>query len=186
MRMRRACLLAILSIVLLGCAVACRALAQSVASTDTTQAEVVLVKLAPPVYPPLARQARIMGDVKVLLTIRLDGTVESAELFSGHPMLKQAALDSAKKSQFECRGCTDGGTSYSLTYTFGFQNDGGCKNVIEQRRMRSLKCLYLWQCGVRSVSTWHRPEDRGPEVTQSEGHVTVLVSSACVETTASH
>lgn len=51
MRMRRACLLAILSIVLLGCAVACRALAQSVASTDTTQAEVVLVKLAPPVYP---------------------------------------------------------------------------------------------------------------------------------------
>ena len=111
MRMRRAYLLAILSIVLLGCvvcAVAYRALAQTVATTDTTQADVVLVKLAPPVYPPLARQARIMGDVKVLLTIRLDGTVESAELFSGHPMLKQAALDSAKKSQFECRGCTGG------------------------------------------------------------------------------
>jgi TonB family protein len=155
--------------------------AQEAEPAVAPQTGVVLVKLAPPIYPPLARQARIMGDVKIQLTVRQDGSVETAELFSGHPMLKQAALDSAKKSQFECRGCNDRGTSYSLTYTFGFQNDGGCSDVVEEQRVRSLKCLYLWKCGVRSISTWHRPENRAPEVTQSDGHVTILVSSACVE-----
>ncbi len=82
------------------------------------QTEVVLTKLADPTYPPLARQARIMGDVDLLLTIRQDGIVESAIVVSGHPMLKQAALDSAQRSQFECRGCGGAGSSYALTYRF--------------------------------------------------------------------
>ena len=79
--------------------------AQGATGSSGPEAGVVLTKLSPPVYPPLARQARIIGDVKIFVKIRHDGSVASAELFSGHPMLAQAALDSARKSTFECRAC---------------------------------------------------------------------------------
>lgn len=158
--------------------------AQAPASDATPQA--VLTKLSPPVYPPLARQARIMGDVKVQVLIRKDGSVASAEVVSGHPMLKQAALESAQKSEFECKACDDRGTSYSLTFTFGFQDDGGCRGVTEEQPVRSAKCLYLWRCGPRPLSTWRPPEYAPPEVTQAVGHVTILVSSVCIQTETSH
>jgi TonB family protein len=80
--------------------------------------QVVLSKLFPPVYPPLARQALIGGDVKVMVSVRPDGSIESVTSISGHPMLVQAALDSAKQSQFECRGCTASNGSVSLTFSF--------------------------------------------------------------------
>jgi hypothetical protein len=54
-------------------AIAQDAPAQSTVSAGTQQTGVVLVKLSPPVYPPLARQARIMGDVEIQLSIRKDG-----------------------------------------------------------------------------------------------------------------
>jgi protein TonB len=59
-------------------------------------------------YPPLARQANITGDVELKLEIRKDGSIQSASVVSGHPMLTQAALNSAQRSHFECRGCEDG------------------------------------------------------------------------------
>jgi TonB family protein len=98
--------------------------AQSPQSSDAGQVGVVLTKLADPTYPPLARQARIMGDVDLMLTIRLDGSVESGIVVSGHPMLKQAALDSAQQSQFECIGCVEAVTSYALKYKFQITSRG--------------------------------------------------------------
>ncbi len=153
--------------------------AQSVAGTATLDTGVVLTKLSPPVYPPLARQARIMGDVKIQVGIRQDGSVASAEVISGHPMLKQAALDSVQKSKFECRECSEAPTSYVLTYAFQIRTDGNCcsgydrapkvnqsGNRIEvaapelcicdpaavRTRVRSAKCLYLWKCGSHDVA----------------------------------
>ena len=182
MYVRRLSLLSMVAPFLLVSLIAPNAVSQNVAEGATSG--VVLTKLAPPVYPPLARQARIAGDVRIDLVIRRDGSVESAVLFSGHPMLAPAALESAKKSQFECRGCSDSAKSYSLTYTFGFLDDSGCKSVVEERRVRSSKCLYLWKCDTRYISTWHPPKYGVPEVTQSQGHVTILVSSVCLETIA--
>lgn len=92
--------------------------AQSGSGADTPSSGVVLSNLSDPAYPPLARQARIAGDVDLMLAIRRDGSVESAVVVSGHPMLTQAALDSARQSQFECRGCGNAVTSYALKYTF--------------------------------------------------------------------
>jgi TonB family protein len=135
-------------------------------------------------YPPLSRQAHIMGDVKVRVLIRKDGTVESGEVVSGHPMLKQAALDSAQKSQFECRGCGDELSSYSMIYTFGFLDDGKPIAVVTRRPVRSSKCLFLWKCGIDSGTEWGCPQGRPTEITESSGHVTILVSTLCVETEA--
>jgi TonB family protein len=149
--------------------------AQSAASGGTpAEVGVVLTKLYTPVYPPLARQARITGDVVVQVSVRKDGSVESIELFSGHPMLAPAALASAKQSTFVCRGC-ETTTSYLLTYTFGILSDyrPNCESrpaqvtqsgdkialtaeptvtcdpttTIVNVRVRAAKCLYLWKCG---------------------------------------
>ena len=128
------------------------ALAQGIASSQTPDTVIVLTKLSPPVYPPLARQARIMGDVRIRIGIQKDGSVVSAEVMSGHPMLKQAALESAQKSTFECRACSEEVTPYSLTYTFAFRDDGDCCNGGE----------------------------RAPVVTQSEGHVTIAAAAQCI------
>jgi len=102
--------------------------AQSANST-TPQTDVVITNLANPIYPPLARQVNVYGDVKVSLGIRLDGTVESAVVISGHPLLGQAALDSAQHSQYECRSCTEPVTSFSLFYTFQLEGEGCAPNV---------------------------------------------------------
>jgi TonB-like protein len=71
-----------------------------------------------PLILTLARQARVAGDVDLMPAILPDGSVESAEVVGGHPRLTQAALDSAQRSQFECRGCSNTVTSYALKYTF--------------------------------------------------------------------
>ncbi len=143
---------------------------------------VVLTNLSPPVYPPLARQARITGDVKVSVHVRPDGTVATADALSGHPMLAPAAVANARQSQYQCNGCT-GETEYVLTYTFGFIEDLKPYDKFEDRPVRAGKCLYLWKCGmVRSnmfdLCTAHVQ----PEITRSPGHVKILAFPACVET----
>src|SRR4029077_3486850 len=84
------------------------------------QGQVVLSKLSPPIYPPLARAARVSGDVAIALRIGQDGGVESAEVLRGHPLLKAAALDSARQSKFECHDCGKTAIPYSILYTFGY------------------------------------------------------------------
>jgi len=50
-----------------------------------------------PVYPTLARQARIQGSVVLHAIIGRDGRVAQLEVISGHPLLVQAALDAVKQ-----------------------------------------------------------------------------------------
>ena len=55
----------------------------------------------PPVYPPLARQARIQGVVKLNATISKEGTVQNLSVVSGHPLLIPAALEAVKQWTYE-------------------------------------------------------------------------------------
>jgi len=50
-----------------------------------------------PVYPPLARQARISGVVNLVATIGIDGHVVELKAASGHPMLINSALTAARQ-----------------------------------------------------------------------------------------
>jgi Gram-negative bacterial TonB protein C-terminal len=157
--------------------------AQSSKVVGTRQNGVVLTRLSPPVYPPIALTAHIEGDVELLLNIRRDGGVESAVVISGPPLLHLAALSSAKQSQFECLKCTEDSTAYHLFYTFQlvipafppctddlcgrtFPAEHGPEVVLSgnhvtltsepsvtcicdySRKVRALKCLYLWRCGI--------------------------------------
>src|SRR5580692_8782570 len=61
----------------------------------------LLVKKVQPVYPPLARQARIQGTVLLRAQISKDGSIENLQLVSGHPMLVQSALDAVKQWKYK-------------------------------------------------------------------------------------
>jgi len=54
-----------------------------------------------PVYPPLARQTRISGTVRLHAIIAKDGTVQQLEILSGHPLLVQAALDAVRQWRYQ-------------------------------------------------------------------------------------
>lgn len=55
---------------------------------------VKLISQVPAVYPTIARQARISGTVELAVVIDPTGHIQSANVVSGHPLLRQAALDS--------------------------------------------------------------------------------------------
>jgi protein TonB len=76
------------------------------AAPDSTQAapkvggmvqDARLIKREMPVYPGLARNARVSGTVRVEATIGPDGKVRSARALQGPPLLRQAAADAVKK-----------------------------------------------------------------------------------------
>jgi periplasmic protein TonB len=54
-----------------------------------------------PVYPPLARQTRISGTVRLHAIIAKDGTVQQLEVLSGHPLLVQSALDAVRQWRYQ-------------------------------------------------------------------------------------
>jgi len=121
-------------------------------TSDSSQNGVVLVKLAPPIYPQIARSAHVSGDVILTVGVRKDGSVESADFVSGPPLLQRAAQDSAKQSQFECRKCGEETTPYRMVYTFQIDETAPC-------------------C---------QPNEPAPRVSQSDNHVTLIAPRLCL------
>jgi len=54
-----------------------------------------------PLYPPLAKQARIQGVVKLEAIIGKNGMVQNLTVIQGHPLLVQAALDAVQQWRYE-------------------------------------------------------------------------------------
>src|ERR1700758_569676 len=61
----------------------------------------LLVRKVQPNYPPLARQARIQGNVVLTAEISKDGSIENLRLVSGHPMLAPAAIEAVKQWKYK-------------------------------------------------------------------------------------
>ena len=150
--------------------------AQNPPNPDAGKSQISLTELFPPSYPSLARQTRISGDVQLDLKVRQDGSVDSLEVVSGHPLLTPAAMDSAKQSHFRCTNCSESLTSYRLVYTFQFVDTEHCCSSTQAElpkpsqsenhitvfarpscfcdpaatitKVRSIKCFYLWHCSI--------------------------------------
>jgi TonB family protein len=58
------------------------------------------IKDVRPVYPPLAREAGVIGVVIIEVRIGTDGSVEEAHVLKSIPLLDQAALDAVKQWEF--------------------------------------------------------------------------------------
>jgi protein TonB len=55
-----------------------------------------LIRQPRPVYPPLAKQARISGVVHLAAVIGKEGNVIDLRVISGHPLLIPSAIDAVK------------------------------------------------------------------------------------------
>lgn len=53
-----------------------------------------------PVYPAIAKAARVEGVVVLQATISASGRIENLRVVSGHPMLQQAALDAVRNWRY--------------------------------------------------------------------------------------
>jgi len=60
-------------------------------------AQGLLVQKTPPVYPPVAKAARVEGTVVLQARIAKDGSIAELKVISGHPTLTQAAIDAVKQ-----------------------------------------------------------------------------------------
>jgi TonB family protein len=63
--------------------------------------EAKLVNQPNPVYPPLARQARIQGTVRLDVIIGRDGAIANLQVVSGHPLLVPAALEAVRQWKYQ-------------------------------------------------------------------------------------
>ena len=59
-----------------------------------------LIRRVLPVYPPLARSARIEGPVVLAAVISKAGAIEHLQVLTGHPMLAKAAIDAVSQWRY--------------------------------------------------------------------------------------
>ena len=60
-----------------------------------------LIKKVEPIYPALAKNARVQGTVEFTATISKDGEVISLQLVRGHPLLVNAARDAVSQWRYK-------------------------------------------------------------------------------------
>ncbi|KAA6463143.1 energy transducer TonB [Acidobacteria bacterium AB60] len=60
----------------------------------------LLLRKVLPVYPPIARAARVEGAVVLAAIIASDGSIQNLRVVSGPPMLQQAALDAVQQWRY--------------------------------------------------------------------------------------
>jgi len=149
-------------------------------SDEKKMPQISVSDLPPAEYPPMARAARVSGDVRLRMSLHPDGSIASVEFIDGPPMLRQSALALAERTRFDCTACRKPLTSFTVTFQFEFttatcaddprepnsvsiSSSGELIRItakpymlcdpaatITRVRARSLKCLYLWPCGWRN------------------------------------
>jgi TonB family protein len=58
-------------------------------------------KRVQPAYPPVAKAAQAQGPVQVQVTVNEAGEVTDAQVISGHPLLREAAIEAARQWTFK-------------------------------------------------------------------------------------
>lgn len=67
----------------------------------STSVQAALLIFGPkPVYPPLAKAARVQGTVRLQAVIGIDGTIRNLRLTSGPPLLVQAAMAAVQQWRY--------------------------------------------------------------------------------------
>ncbi|MBV8631588.1 MAG: energy transducer TonB [Silvibacterium sp.] len=148
----------------------------ALAQTTTSKPSLEVARLEPPAYPPIAMAARVSGDVVLKFTLLSTGSAGNVQVVSGPQMLRQAAVDSATRSRFVPAPADE---TYQLVYRFALEKALACgqerdksyphihyeANTVtvseqptsicdpaaetEPTRVRSVKCLFLWKCGLK-------------------------------------
>ncbi len=91
-------------------------------------------KVQPP-YPELAKAAGAEGAVQVSITVNENGEVTTTEAVSGHPLLKEAALEAARQWKFKQTELDGKPVKVQGLLTFNFTLEGGASKEARERAM---------------------------------------------------
>jgi len=84
-----------------------------------------LIRRVEPIYPSLARSARIQGTVVLAAVISKAGTIENLRLISGHPMLVPAAISAVSQWRYKPYILNDEVIEVETQITVNFVLGGG-------------------------------------------------------------
>ncbi len=98
---------------------------QSCVQVDSEMQAAKIISQPQPVYPDLARQDNIAGDVVLHAIIGKDGTIIHIEAVSGHPLLVQAALEAVKHWRYMPTLLNGDPVEVDTTITVSFVPNGG-------------------------------------------------------------
>ena len=87
------------------------------------------VKRVQPAYPDVAKAAKAQGSVQVQVTVAEDGRVTGAEVISGHPLLRESALNAARQWEFKPAEAKVQGI---VTFNFTLQGESGATPPVDQ------------------------------------------------------
>jgi protein TonB len=84
-----------------------------------------LILRVQPLYPPLARQARIQGQVVLRAVISRNGAIENLQVLGGHPMLVQSAINAVKQWRYRPYSLNGEAVEVETQVTVNFVLSGG-------------------------------------------------------------
>ncbi|MGH9802751.1 MAG: energy transducer TonB, partial [Blastocatellia bacterium] len=90
------------------------------------------LKRVNPAYPPIAKAAKASGAVQVQVTISEEGRVIDATAISGHPLLRDAALEAARQWEFKPTELSGVPVKVQGILTFNFTLQGEEANINNQ------------------------------------------------------
>lgn len=90
-------------------------------SSSTTASEPKLISSARPVYPQLAKQSKVEGDVVVVADIDATGKVIAARATAGPAYLRQAAVESVRNWKYEPANLNGKPTSAQVSIKIQFR-----------------------------------------------------------------
>jgi protein TonB len=96
----------------------------SLLHVSTGVSEGMLMAPIRPVYPMIAKAARVQGTVVVEAVISRIGTIESLHVVSGPPMLQSAALDAIRQARYHPYRLNGEPTEVQTTITVNFRMGG--------------------------------------------------------------
>lgn len=81
-----------------------------------------IISLPKPKYPSEAKTAKAAGKVEISVTVDEKGNVISAAAISGHPLLRNAAVEAAKKAKFAPNALAGKPVQTFTVLTYNFDN----------------------------------------------------------------
>lgn len=90
------------------------------------------LKKANPSYPPVAKAAKATGAVQVQITVSEEGRVIDATAISGHPLLREAAVEAARQWEFKPTVLSGQPVKVQGILTFNFTLQGEDANINNQ------------------------------------------------------
>jgi len=76
-------------------------LVKAVQLSTQRRTEPIILSQVKPVYPPLAKSARVEGPVEFEIRVSYDGSISGIRLISGHPLLVNAAHQAVEQYKFK-------------------------------------------------------------------------------------